>query len=137
MILWKQKAGLQPLSYKMKAKQQHSFFWQHCHAWRTQFPNAIPARKKLSSHSKYKEKRKDVSDTSLGFNCAHFITVNDNSSRWKELSGSESKLVSKGFRWEIGDPWQTSKCYILSWVFQNSVSQENFKKNMFPGSRII
>lgn len=37
------------------------------------------ARKKLSSSSKYKEKLKNVVDTSLGFNCAHFITINDNS----------------------------------------------------------
>lgn len=103
MILWKQKAGLQPFSYKMKEKQQHSFHWQHCHAWKTQFPSAMPARKKPSSHSKYKEKLKDVVDISLGFNYAHFITIKDDSSRWKKLRGSESKLVSKGFRWEIED----------------------------------
>lgn len=63
----------------------------------------MPARKKPSSHSKYKEKLKDVVDTSLGFNWAHFFTSNDDSSRWKKLRDSESKLVGKDFRWEIED----------------------------------
>lgn len=69
----------------------------------------MPARKKFSNLSNYKEKLKDVVDTSLGFNCAHFImmiphTINDDSLRWKKLRGSESKFVNKGFRWEIKDP---------------------------------
>lgn len=41
----------------------------------------MPARKKISNHWKYKEKLKDVVDTSLGFTCAYFITINDDSSR--------------------------------------------------------
>lgn len=39
----------------------------------------MPARKKLSSHSEYKELLKDGADTSLGFIHAHFITTNEDS----------------------------------------------------------
>lgn len=40
---------------------------------------AMPSRKKLSSHSEYKEQLKDIIDTLLGFNHEHFITTNESS----------------------------------------------------------
>lgn len=55
----------------------------------------MPARKKLSSHSEYKELLKDRVDTSLGFIHAHFIITNEDSEDERTVGGVKVSLRAR------------------------------------------